>query len=268
MILRPLVHESEKEAAAPGGKILPAWDVVQEIQKREYESCWMITQPSHAALSGDIAEQLSGKQLGSQKVPELDPGLVRAIAMHDAGWGMADAQAVQMSRMGRAFEPRSFLHVGVLDFLEAWGQSAGIAQTVSPAGGYIVSQHFWRLAEHRLNFSQDTEADRKKLKDFLGAESARQKKLAAKQERSAEELEALTDLLQFCDLLSLYICSGAQETVEFPEYLGVKVKLMIEAGGYRLEPALISSGAEFSVAALRHPASKEVSGQEIGFKIW
>ncbi len=257
MILSPLAP------TAPGGKLLSAWDVISEIQKRDYETCWMITQPSHAALAADIAAKLSGP-----RVPRLDAPLIRAIALHDAGWGMPDAQAVQASRAGRGFKPKSFLHMAVSDFLAAWTQSIEIAQPVSPAGGYMVSRHFWRLAEHRLQSAADGEKDRKKLQEFLSAESQRQKKLAGKQEHSAEDLEALTDLLQFCDLLSLYLCCGAQENVEFPEYFGVKPKLSAEAGGYRMEPALIASGTEFSVAALRHPATKEISSREIGIKLW
>lgn len=262
MILRPLVYEL-REPAAPSGKLLPAWDVVQEIQKRKHDTCWMITQPSHAALAGDIAAKLTGPQF-----PRLDPALIRAIALHDAGWGMPDAQALQMSRMGRGFQPQSFLQMTVPEFLAAWTQSIEIAQTVSPAGGFMVSRHFWRLAEHRIKSANDNEKDRKKLLEFAGTESQRQKKLAAKQQLSAQELESLTDVLQLCDLLSLYICSGAQESVELPEYCGVKARLTVEAGGYRLEPAMIASGAEFSVAALRYPATKEISGQKIEFEIW
>lgn len=262
MILRPLVYEL-REPAAPSGKLLPAWDVVQEIQKRKHESCWMITQPSHAALAGDIAAKLSGPQF-----PKLDPTLIRAIALHDAGWGLPDAQALQMSRMGRGFQPHSFLQMTVAEFLAAWTQSIEIAQTVSAAEGFMVSRHFWRLAQHRIKLTADTDKDRKDLQEFSGAETQRQKKLAAKQQLSAEQLESLTDVLQLCDLLSLYICSGAQDHVELPEYCGVKAQLKVEEGGYRLEPGIIASGAEFSVAALRYPATKEVSGKEIQFRIW
>jgi hypothetical protein len=43
----------------------------------------------------------------------------------------------------------------------------------------------------------------------------------------------------------------------------VKVKLRTEAECYKLEPALVESGATFAVAALRHPATKEKSGEEL-----
>src|SRR5260370_40165360 len=126
----------------------------------------------------------------------------------------------------------------------------------------MLSRHFQRLAEHRAGAAGDTERDCKKLQAFVTYESQRQKRLATKQSRSEKELELLTDLLQFCDLLSLYICAGARENVEFPECFGVKARLRVETEGYRFESPWMKPGSEFSVAALRHPATKEVSGRE------
>lgn len=258
MILRPL-----EPASRSSDDFLPAWDVVMRSQRQRYESCWIITQPSHAALSGEIAARLTGPQ-----VPLLEMELVRAIALHDAGWGMPDAQAVMRSRAGASKCPGSFLEAGIGEFTAAWTQSIQTAQSTSSAGGFMVSRHFWRIGQHRLETTEDGAADRAKLQGFLDAEAQRQKKLASKQERSVDELETLTDVLQLCDLLSLYICCGARENAEFPEYFGVKVKLRAEAEGYKLEPALVEAGSQFQVAALRHPATKEMSGREIGLAIW
>ncbi|HEY6306020.1 MAG TPA: DUF3891 family protein [Candidatus Angelobacter sp.] len=253
MILGPL-----EPSPAMHREWVPAWPVVERLQRQKYQSCWMITQPSHAAFAGDLAARLTAPQ-----IPTLEAELVRAIALHDAGWGMPDAQAVMRSRSSHADPPRSFLDVGVAEFLEAWTQSIEIAQPVLPAGGYIVSRHFWRLAEHRLAHGDDGESDRKKLQTFLSRETQRQKRLASKQARSAEELELLTDVLQFCDLLSLYVCSGARDSVRFPEYFGVTARLSVVGEGYKLDPPLVASGVQFSVARLRHPATKEKSGEEM-----
>src|SRR5437016_10285683 len=98
MVIRPPgpVPAASKEFVA-------AWPVVQSIQKQKYESCWLITQPSHAALAGDLAAALSIPQL-----PQPDAKLIQAIALHDAGWGMADAQIIQMSRADGRYRPGSF----------------------------------------------------------------------------------------------------------------------------------------------------------------
>jgi len=253
MILRPL-----EPAPASDNKFVPAWPVVERLQRQPYEQCWMITQPSHAALAGELAGKLN-----FQKFPTLEADLIRAIAMHDAGWGMPDAQAVMRSRSSRHEAPKSFLQTEVAEFLIAWTQSIDTVQPISAAGGYIVSRHFWLLAEHRLSHADDSASDRKKIGGFLFHETTRQKKLAAKQSRSSEELEHLTDLLQLCDLLSLYICAGAREKVEFPECLGVRLKLSVEAEGYRCQPELNAQNTQFSVAALRHPPTKGKSGEEI-----
>jgi hypothetical protein len=261
MILRPL-NEAAAAAASANHQYLPAWPVVERSQREKYEQCWMITQPSHAALAGEFSARLSFPD-----GPRLDQDLIRAIALHDAGWGVPDAQAIARSRSAQHEPPRSFLEAEVAVLLEAWTRSIETAQPVCAAGGYMVSRHFQRIAERRMAAAVDSERDRKKLQEFAAHEAQRQKRLSAKQQRSLEELESLTDLLQFCDLLSLYVCSGARGSAEFPEYFGCKLRLTVEAGGYKLDPSVIEPGAEFSVAALRHPPTKETSGREIDVRI-
>jgi Protein of unknown function (DUF3891) len=260
MILRPL-----ESAASSSAEFLPAWNVVERVQRQSHNTCWMITQPSHAALAGEFAARITGAE-----TPKLDSAIVRAIALHDAGWGIPDAQAIMQSRAlvqnnpGQS-SPKSFIECSVSEFVAAWEKSIEIAESSSAASGYIVSRHFFRIAEHGLQ--KYPERDRPKVKNFLEHETLRQKQLEAKQDYSSAELERLTDVLQFCDLLSLYVCCGARESVEFPEYFDVKVRLTVEAESYRLEPQIIEPGSEFKVAALRHPTVKGESGREIGIRI-
>jgi hypothetical protein len=255
MILRPLEPPPAAQA-----DFLPAWNVIERLQRQSYDHCWMITQPSHAALSGDFATKLTGAQ-----VPQLDAALVRAIALHDAGWGVPDAQAIMQSRSVRGACPKSFIACNVGEFVNAWEKSIDVAKSTGAAGGYIVSRHFVRIAEHGA--AQIAAGDRQTVERFLENETARQKQLAAKQNRSVQELELLTDVLQFCDLLSLYVCSGARENVEFPEYFGTKARLTLEGASYKLHPQLIEPGTKFAVAALRHPATKELSSRQIEITI-
>jgi Protein of unknown function (DUF3891) len=255
MILRPL-----DPTPASSADFLPAWRVVEQSQRQISGDCWMITQPSHAALAGEFAARMTGGNL-----PTLDAPVIRAIALHDAGWGMPDAQAIMQSRSIGQGAPKSFVACGVGEFVNAWEKSIDVAASASATGGFIVSRHFERIA--KVNSSKLPEGDRQTAESFLRSEAARQAKLAAKQERPPEELEALTDVLQFCDLLSLYVCCGAQQNVEFPEYFGIKARLTVEDKSYRLDPILIEPGTEFVVAALRHPATKEASGKQIEIRI-
>lgn len=259
MILRPLELTS-----AAGTEFLSAWSVVERIEREPYAACWMITQPSHAVLAGDFAAKMNGPQVPGD-VPRMDAAMVRAIALHDAGWGVPDAQAIMQSRSIRQGCPKSFIQCSTGEFLAAWEKSIEVAASTGPAGGYIVSRHFVRIAEQ--NAAHVPPHDRDRVSAFLHHEAARQKQLSAKQERSIEELELLTDVLQFCDLLSLYICCGAHGNAVFPEFFGVKVRLTMTAcESYRLEPALIDAGT-FKVAALRHPTAKSESGKEITFSV-
>lgn len=145
------------------------------------------------------------------------------------------------------------------------GESIDVAASTDAAGGYIVSRHFTRIGEHGLE--KYSAGDRPRVERFLKSETVRQKQLAANQSHSAEELEQLTDILQFCDLLSLYVCSGARDNADFPEYFGVKARLTAGDESYKLEPALIEPDSTFTVAALRHPAVKGESGKEIEIRI-
>ena len=255
MILRPL-----DPIPATSADYLPAWSVVENSQRQITGDCWMITQPSHAALAGEFAAKLTGVDL-----PAVDAQIIRAIALHDAGWGLPDAQAIMQSRSVGQGAPKSFIACGVGEFVNAWEKSIDVAESASPAGGYIVSRHFARIAEQSA--SRISESEREVEARFIQNESARQAKLAAKQKYTAKELEVLTDVLQFCDLLSLYVCCGAQQNVAFPEYFGIKARLCVQPGSYTLDPILIEPGTEFAVAALRHPATKETSGREMEVKI-
>src|SRR5579859_8220743 len=182
MILRPLEPPSANHRG-----LLPAWNVVERVQRQSYKDCWMITQPSHAALAGEFAAKMA-----AGRIPRIDADLVRAMALHDAGWGIPDAQAIMQSRSVSQGCPKSFIACGAGEFVNAWEKSIDVAESVSPAGGYIVSRHFVRIAEQAA--SRVSEAEREVEARFVQNESGRQAKLAAKQKYTVKEYEATTDV--------------------------------------------------------------------------
>jgi hypothetical protein len=153
----------------------------------------------------------------------------------------------------------------------AWKGSIEHAAALSPIGGLIVSHHFSRLCKHRLETETDSPRDTKLLHGFLEDESSRQERLLAPagliEGADGSQLEGLVDLLQFCDLLSLYLCSGAMEAAEFPQkFRGETIRIVPSAEEYVLDPTLFGhlemspeTGASkrFSVMATRFPASGE-----------
>jgi hypothetical protein len=257
MILRP----PDCPPANPG-EWLPAWTAVERLQQAHYDRCRLITQPSHAALASSFAECIS-----DSRFPRPDRAMLRAIALHDAGWGALDAQAIQRSRAKTAYRPESFIALPVAELVDVWKDSIEMAQSAGVAGGYAVSSHFSRIAMSRCAGGKDSEGERRGLEAFMAAEAARRGKLTAQQSLPIAELDRMTELLQFCDLLSLYVCCGARASVIFPAYCGVEVRAEVGGDGLRLTPQIIPAGAHFMVAALHHPAEKDPAGQEMVVKV-
>ncbi len=81
------------------------------------------------------------------------------------------------------------------------------------------------------------------------------------QSRTEREVEYWIDVLQFCDLMSLYLCCGSGQSVEFPQPIGPKgetIQLQMQDGVYVLSPSPFAREVEFSLEAQSYP----VDGRE------
>lgn len=240
------------------------WEAILPTQKTSAAEYWLITQPDHAALSGAIAAAF-----GPPLLPGLSPEVMRAIALHDEGWAPFDAQLPLADG-----KPLSFVDFLPRDFLRAWQDSIERVREVSHLASAMVSRHFWRLAKSRLECGIDNAEDRKLLSDFLQTERARQERLLAG--GSWEEFEFLTDILQFCDVLSLYLCCGAAQDVEFPQRFGQKpIRLHREtarpqqAAVCRFEPSpFTSGGVDLAVSARRFPSDRQPNAVTLPFLLY
>lgn len=237
MVLFPIgpSDDTNSEPASP-------WKIVEARQKQPATEWWLVPQPAHAALSGDMAAALREDLFGA-----IDETIARCIALHDAGWSMDDAQQIERLRANNAEKPEGFIEAAPPRFLRAWTASIETAQKFAPIGGYLVSRHFERISQR-----EDTKNQRQ-LEAFRKAEQARQKKLRASLSRNETELEKLVDALQFCDLLSLYLCCGARQSARF-----TKPAVTVSRSGdeYRLEPSPFRGPQQLSFSALRHPAQR------------
>ena len=241
------------------------WDAISPTQKTCAPEYWLITQPDHAALSGAIAAAL-----GPPLLPRLSSEVVQGIAHHDDGWAPFDAQIALTD--GRPF---SFLDFPPKDFLCAWRESIASAVKVAPIAGAIVSGHFWRLGRKRLEWGIDNAEDRELLVDFLGSEHARQQRLLGR--HSQQEFEFFTDVLQFCDVLSLYLCCGSTQDVEFQQNFGSRpIRLRREAARTpdqaavcRFEPSpFTAGGVDPAVVARRYPSDRQPGTMTLPFLLW
>jgi hypothetical protein len=252
MIVRPL---EVPLAAAPDRQAPePVWMAIERSQTRKLDACWLITQPAHAALSAEMAARLDPAHF-----PGIDANVVRAVAMHDAGWSAADARAIQASRAvdgnRKPARPHSFLEYSPAEVVEIWSASIETAAKLSPLGGIVVSRHFSSIAAH---YAGDTKGS-SRIRAFLNAEAQRQVRLGARVHESAHKVQRIVEALQFCDLLSLYLCCGLTEPVEFPQALRDRpIRLQPEGDGetIHLSPNPFKNQQVFTVAGIRHPRLK------------
>ncbi len=259
MVLHPLVSHPCPQAET----CVPVWPVIERSQRQPAAEYWLITQPDHAILAGALAANFI-----SPDFPRVDPAIVRAIELHDAGWAifLPEARITAAPAINAAGKPVSFLEIDPADFLRAWIASIDGAQAVCAAGGYIVSRHFCFLGQGRLNSAIDNAEDTARIRRFLADEAARQRRLQSESGRGGEELEELLLVLQFCDLLSLYLCCGARDAVEFPQpFAPGKVRLRRHQEALVLDPSPFQAGggthapASLGVEARRYPGPRPVT---------
>jgi hypothetical protein len=212
-----MILRNENQDYEPGcGQKMSAFDAIASVQKNDLLPCWFVTQPDHAHLSGVIAAGFDRRRF-----PELTADVVEAIGLHDEGWEVFDGSAPepcpQTFQDGHAVP---FIAIPPEQFLCAWGRSIGKAERVSALAGLVVSRHFQSLGRFGLVKFEAQPAECSKVRQFLSDEQAREQRLLSQRSVGFEVLERLVAMLQFCDLLSLHLCSNAPQPVEFPQDFG------------------------------------------------
>ena len=178
----------------------------------------------------------------------IDGTVARSIALHDSGWSMADAEQIHQLRSNPKLKPKSFLEFAADHFLRAWTASIDTAEKFAPVGGFLVSRHFERIS------MRNGDKDASQLRNFRSHEKQRQERLKPKIRMEEKALEKLVDALQFCDLLSLYLCCGSRRSVSFD---CPKLTLSRSGDEYQLDPFPFREHRQFSFSALKHPADRK-----------
>ena len=232
----------------------PVFDAIAEVQKSAAVSDWYVTQPDHAAVSGQLAAAFD-----SRKVPNVGEAVVRAISLHDVGWMPYDGDVHSPYPPARheSGVPVSFANTGPERFLRAWMGSIQAAQSTGALGGLIVSAHFERIGRPYLERGAGTPERRAEVEQFLQREAARAERLLPQTGLPPQEIEALVAVVQFCDLASLYLCANPPAPVELPQMLnGGRVQLSFENGAFRMRPSLLDH-----VLVLEIPCVRFVDGK-------
>ena len=224
-----------RQSANPSDSKEPssAWQAVEMIQRSRSTVYHLVTQPDHAQISGAIAAKFD-----PALEPDLTPEIVKAIALHDHGWAQFEGYAPDCRQplTDRNGRPLSFLDASPEVFLQAWSGSIHAAADNGPAGEYIVSRHFRSLAERRLRSVTDPPESTQRLRYFILQQAEREVEILPRVGLSDAQLGRLLKLLQFCDILSLVICSGAPGSLDFTDDFCIgPLRLSPTQAGYRLE---------------------------------
>jgi hypothetical protein len=244
MIVFPLLSNS---AGPSPGQVPPAWKSVEARQNLRAERYLLVSQPDHAHLAGDLAARFD-----SFGFAPLPAAIIEAIRLHDEGWAPVDGLApdlkVQLASDG---SPKNFLRFLPDDFIVCWRRSIERAERIAPAAGATVSRHFVALAQFRLNTMHDNDHDREQLEEFLVNETFRQQYLLKTLHTEEVHLDYYLHALQFCDVLSLYLCSGVTDNVEFPQHFDGRAVTLTRMGRtYTLDPSPYRAPVRVCVKAM------------------
>jgi hypothetical protein len=195
MILRPLsnVHSVRSQE----DEIRPASAAFLEREKHVTAPYAVVFQREHSQLAGDLAGALREEIFG-----ELPPEVIQAASQHDFGWDPSDSSQLESLPQTKL---RPFPDLSVEETLPSWRNSLAHAATVSPLVEVLVSRHFCLLGSG--------DPGRQK---FVKAETDRRSGIEAALPFAPTELDRWSDAVGFSDLLSLYLCSGCQDPVQFP----------------------------------------------------
>jgi Protein of unknown function (DUF3891) len=217
----------------------PAARAFLETQRHASPPFAVIFQSAHAQLAGDLAASLYADLFG-----ELPEDVIRAIYQHDAGWITNDER--QMQRLF-AQDPQPFPDLPARESLFAWRDSIRHAESISPVAMVLVSRHFSLLATgdplHR-EFKAQEEQRRAFMEQRLGV--------------SSEKLNRWVGALGFCDLLSLYLCSGSKVPVAFPVChpadsvadSAAEIRLSWKNGRLSCSPSVVKPNTQLSLNAV------------------
>jgi len=228
---------------------VPAWDAILRTQKQPSDEWLLIMQADHAALAAEIA-----RNIVNPSFPAMDAEIIRAISVHDNGWKQVDNPSTPSTNTQH--RPLSFFEEAPADIFRAWQGSIARATQVAPIAGILVSEHFCRIARDFSRAPNTAPEISQVLTTFVEREVAQQEELIEQQTHTADEIRVLVDVLQFFDLLSLYVCCGSTENVEFPQRIKQTMfRLRRTSGTCELKPHLFSQPTRFSFKAHKHPAT-------------
>jgi hypothetical protein len=242
MILRSLSQPKEK--AVDGSDAPKASEVFIETQKQVQVPYAIIFQAEHSQLAGQLAAALSEDVFG-----RLSSEVMQATGQHDFGWEASDQGQIEALSQR---SPRPFPDLSAEETLPSWRSSVAHAGSVGPLVDVLVSRHFSLLG------SGDPGRE-----EFVRCETERREAIERILPYAPADLDRWTGAVGFCDLLSLYLCSGSQQPVAFPfahpaspaATQAPKTTLSWHNGSPRFSSAVLRPGSQVSLTVRQYSGS-------------
>jgi len=194
-IIGKMIYRASEPVRVAAELCPPAWELFVASQRVTFTH--FVSQHAHAELAG----QLSGflKQTAFGPIPQE---VITIISRHDRGWCEADGTALEQSY---STLPKSFLAVAPEDAVQAWRSSIRSAERQSRLAGILTSRHFCLLAPQNHSVHHQ-----------FWQEETERRELLEKGYPEPADLARFTAALGFCDLLSLFLCSGVGNSAMIP----------------------------------------------------
>lgn len=158
----------------------------------------IVLQTMHSKIAGDLARALLPQPFGP-----LPDEVLLAVSEHDLGWAQSDDQ--QIANILEE-DPQPFPRVHPLVELQSWQRSVSCAFEKPLLTQVLIGRHLCAIAQRPTPLHAE----------FLQSASGRREEIEQQLCVAPEELRRWTDALGFCDLVSLYLCSGVTAPAEFP----------------------------------------------------
>ena len=236
-----------RSSSTPAADALqPAYEAFLPTQEGLATPPVFLLQSEHSRLAGALAQSLSPEVFG-----ELSSEVIAAISDHDFGW---DANDTKQLKAAREREPYSFTKATPEETLPCWFASIAKGRELGLLQGVLVSRHCCLLGTGSNEHAS-----------VIAEENARRKEIEQKLDCDTNDLQRWTAALGFCDLLSLYLCSGSQTTVMLPlahpqDAAGARtVALQWTEGKLSFSEPIFTPGAAFAAQAMTYSATEDLS---------
>lgn len=166
----------------------------------------LVTQHDHARAAGTLARNWIGNEIIAPPSENVKEAIFFAVDNHDVGWCHLD-ESPALDPLTKL--PRSFFGATADEATEIWSKSISFCESFHPLSGFLVSAHFFQLANSGIRGAPAREMDC--LKKFVKEEKNRREYLHPLLSVLEEAvLEDAVLLLRTCDTLSLFACRAPE----------------------------------------------------------